>query len=74
MCFFLLLLSTSSAFFHTGNVWFLSNKGEKLALSVTFSGAEAIKLIRDVNTDTVDKVWGGDWRDGTLLGLSLVGK
>lgn len=39
-------------------MWFFSNKGEKLALSVTFSGAEVIKLIRDVNTDTVDKVWG----------------
>lgn len=44
--------------FHTGNVWFLSNKGEKLALSVTFSGAEVIKLIRDVNADTIGKVWG----------------
>lgn len=41
-----------------GMCGFFTNEGEKLALSVTFSGAEVITLIRDVNTDLVDKVWG----------------
>lgn len=54
-----------------GMCGFFTNEGEKLALSVTFSGAEVITLIRDVNTDLVDKVWGrGLTRQDTIRTLT----